>query len=57
MLLEAYLIALMTLVISNGFQQITWATFTFFLFALGEAIVRIVRASEESGRELKVLGL
>jgi hypothetical protein len=41
-------------VISNGFQQITWATFTFFFFALGEAIARIVRAKEETGRELQI---
>jgi O-antigen ligase len=55
LILEAYLIALITLMISNGFQQITWATFTFFFFALGECIARIVKASEESGREMRLM--
>ncbi|MFQ6104942.1 MAG: O-antigen ligase family protein [Candidatus Glassbacteria bacterium] len=55
LILEAYFVALITLITNNFFQQITWATFTFLFLALGDAIARIVKASEEAGRELKLI--
>jgi O-antigen ligase len=53
-LLEAYLVAFITLLINNLFHQVAWSNFTFIVFALGEASARIVRSNEESGIDLEL---
>jgi O-antigen ligase len=51
-MLDAYLIALVTLAINNLFHQVAWSNFTFILLAMGEATVRIVKSLEERKREV-----
>jgi len=53
--LEAYFVALVTLIINGAFQTLAWASFTFIFFALGEVVVRIVKANEELGKELDLI--
>lgn len=53
-LLEAYLVAFVTLLVNNLFHQVAWSNFTLIVFALGEAFARIVRSSEDSGISLEL---
>lgn len=53
--LEAYLTALVTLMINNMFHQVAWSNFSFILLTLGEAITRIVRSLEDTKTEISLL--
>jgi O-antigen ligase len=54
-ILEAYMVAFITLIINNLFHQVAWSNFTFLLLTLGEAITRIVKSKEETGSEIALL--